>query len=153
MKVLFLVSAILSSSAAVAADLCKDLIACGTYERSTVAEHGHVNGLKIVIKQTSEMTASLDFTRTENSQETNWPLVLNFDADSSFKATINGQLYATGICNGKLCTFGLRPMTSKEDGDYGIVGVLRFLPNALEYNKMGAGEAGSFPSTMVIPKK
>lgn len=55
--------------------------------------------------------------------------------------------------NSAVRTYSLRPMNSEKIGNYGVAGVIRFLPNALEYSKFAAGDAGPFQSTVLLPKK
>lgn len=149
--ILAIILSLQAAQVASAADVCTTLLDCGTYEQSS-NDDGVLVTTKIVIASVNASEATLDFSRVEEGEKSEWNLVLKFQQDGSFVGTSGDRLAATGICGRGLCTFSLVPMANRTES-YGISGVVRFLGNALEYNRFSAGASGQFQSSIVLQKK
>jgi hypothetical protein len=129
----FLVTLAFLVSGAANANICGKFMTCGTFEGSSVSGAAEGIHTTIVIKPVGHNRAKFIFTLTKAGEEPGvWDLDVKFRRDGAFIMTDKNGVYAAGICEYPLCTYGMHPITQKNGDVTGNAGILTFKGDQLQ---------------------
>lgn len=137
------------------ANVCGVYLECATYEG--VFEKYKDAGITTNIKFEAVGTngALMTYTLTQAGEE-DYVLLLDFvfQADGQFVVTErpDNTLYASGICEGRICTYGMRPWVDSTGNYRGHTGIMRFTDAELEF-RMSFGTPNSWDTNLGILTK
>ena len=143
----------IGTGAQAAQTACERFVACGSYKMEDKDDSGEIVTHQIVIKSQRANQATIEFIGTKGSDQSVLSIRMDFEPDGRFLGTGRSRIGAAGFCSKKMCTYSLTPTENASQGAYGIAGVIRFLPNAVEYNQFVAANSGQHKFSHVYKKE
>lgn len=131
MKFVLPLLVIFSVNAFAAPGFCKKM-ECGTYEGLRDGEAGVTTTIEIT--GISENRGHFLYTVTREGQKNKvWDLNVRFRSGGRFDLDMkDGYPYAAGMCQDRICTYGMHPFPSKDKKTWGNAGILQFKDGGMD---------------------
>lgn len=126
---------------------------CGTYSGDRNGETGTTTTIEISAINSRKGKFVYTVSR-EGEEDGVWDLTVRLGKDGRFDMTTkDGRAYARGLCEDRICTYGMHPFPNAKGQTWGNSGMLQFKDDSLEL-LMNVGFPSDFKSFLsVLAKK